>query len=48
VPDSWLSPIAANAATFLNWFSKQRCYELIYNDNSEMISEVHKLYSDEL
>ena len=48
VPDSWLSPIAANAATFLNWFSKQRCYELIYNDNSEMISEVHKLYSNEL
>ena len=48
VPDSWLSPIAANAATFLDWFSKQPCYELIYNNNSEMISEVHKLYSNEL
>tara|TARA_B100000767_G_C19732597_1_gene522400 strand:- start:509 stop:1642 length:1134 start_codon:yes stop_codon:yes gene_type:complete len=46
VPDSWLSPIAANAATFLDWFSKQPCYELIYNDNSEMISEVHKLFEN--
>jgi hypothetical protein len=48
VPDSWLSPIAVNAATFLDWFSKQPCYELIYNDNSEMISEVHKLFDNNL
>jgi len=45
VPDSWLSPLAENAGHFLDWFEKQPCYELIYNDNSEMISEVHKLYS---
>ena len=48
IPDSWLSPLAENAGRFLDWFGKQPCYELIYNDNAEMISEVHKLYSDEL
>ena len=48
IPDSWLSPLAENAGCFLDWFGKQPCYELIYNDNAEMISEVHKLYSDEL
>ena len=48
IPDSWLSPLAENAGCFLDWFGKQPCYELIYNDNAEMISEVHKLYSDKL
>lgn len=48
IPDSWLSPLAENAAAFLDWCSERPCYELIYNDTSEMISEVNKLFNNDL
>lgn len=44
IPDSWLSPIAKNALSFLNWFSSLNCYELQYSNNEEMIAKVSKLF----
>lgn len=48
VPDSWLSPISANAEKFLNWFAEMPCYRLIYSDNQKMLSEVKGLFENEL
>ena len=48
VPDSWLSPEEKNAHIFLNWFSKLNCYQLVYSQNEEMISQVEKLFSNDI
>lgn len=48
VPDSWLSPLAENASVFLDWFTELPCYELTYHNTLEMITEVNKLYAQEL
>ena len=48
VPDSWLSPIVANAEIFLTWFSKLPCYQLTYSDNNKMIETVSKIFNNDL
>jgi hypothetical protein len=48
VPDSWLSPIKENAAIFLDWFDSLDCFELTYSNNNEMVTQVSKLFKDEL
>jgi hypothetical protein len=48
VPDTWISPIVKNAKAFLDWFSDKPCYRLIYSDNERMVSEIKKLFNDDL
>ncbi|WP_420551324.1 hypothetical protein [Tenacibaculum aiptasiae] len=48
VPDSWLSPIAANAEIFLTWFAKLPCYQLTYSNNNKMIETVSKIFNNDL
>lgn len=44
IPESWLSPLAANSKLFLEWAQKLQCYELIYSDNTMAVSEFSKLF----
>ncbi len=48
VPDAWISPLANNAQTFLDWFSKLPCYQLTYADTPKMIATVTQIFNDEL
>lgn len=47
VPDSWLSPLPANAARFLDWFIDLPCYRLIYSDNEKMVQAICELFGHE-
>ncbi len=47
VPDSWLSPLEANASQFLDWFLALPCYRLTYSDNEKMVVAVHELFDHE-
>ena len=48
VPDSWISPKKENAHAFLNWFDHLACYQLTYSNTKQMVTEVSKLFKDEL
>lgn len=48
VPDSWISPKKENAHAFLNWFDHLACYQLTYSNTKKMVTEVSKLFKDEL
>ena len=48
VPDAWISHLAHNAQTFLDWFSKLPCYQLTYADTPKMIATVTQIFNDEL
>jgi len=48
VPDAWLSPIAENAAVFLDWFVGLNCYQITYSDNAKMIAAVSKIFKGNL
>ena len=48
VPDSWRSPVEANAGRFLDWFLDLPCYRLTYSDNEKMVAEIQKIFNDEL
>ena len=48
VPDSWISPKKENAHAFLNWFDLLACYQLTYSNTKQMVTEVSKLFKDEL
>lgn len=44
IPESWLSPLAPNAALFLEWLQELTCYELSYSDNSMAVSKFSELF----
>ena len=46
IPDSWISPIPENAASFLNWLKQISFYELTYSNNEEVILKFQKLLND--
>ena len=48
IPDSWLSPLAENAAIFLDWFESLHCYQITYSDNQKMIETVQKIFDNDL
>jgi len=48
VPDSWISSVPQNAATFLEWFEKLPCYQLTYSNNELMYSAIKRIFGDEL
>ena len=48
VLDSWISPMAANAQQFLDWFSSLNNYQLTYSNNNEMIEKVSKTFNNDL
>ena len=48
VPDSWISSVPQNAATFLEWFEKLPCYQLTYSNNELMYSAIKCIFEDEL
>lgn len=48
VPDSWISPIEANAEKFLNWFKHLPCYELTYSDNRQMLDTVQNIFDEKI
>lgn len=48
IPDSWLSPLAKNAAFFMEWFAKLSCYSLTYSDNDSMFKCVKELYKNDV
>lgn len=43
IPDSWLSPIEANAKLFLDWLKTVQCYELHYADNAYASLQIKNL-----
>lgn len=44
IPESWISPLAPNAALFLEWLQELTCYELSYSDNSMAVSKFSGLF----
>jgi len=48
VPDSWISSVPQNAATFLEWFEKLPCYQLTYSNNELMYSAIKRIFEDDL
>ena len=48
VPDSWISSVPQNAATFLEWFEQLPCYQLTYSNNELMYSAIKRIFEDEL
>ena len=48
VPDSWISSIPKNAATFLDWFEQLPCYQLTYSNNELMYSAIKRIFEDDL
>jgi len=44
IPDSWLSPLKANALSFMDWLKTQKFYKLTYSNPNEMIAEMDKLF----
>ena len=44
IPESWLSPLAPNAALFLEWLQELTCYELNYSDNILAVSKFSELF----
>jgi len=48
IPDSWISPLEKNAATFLEWFLELPCYQLTYSNNIKMIETVANIFNDDL
>ncbi|OBX25508.1 hypothetical protein LX77_02544 [Gelidibacter algens] len=44
IPESWLSPLAPNAALFLEWLQELTCYELTYADNAVAVSKFSELF----
>ena len=48
IPDSWISPLPENAASFLDWFLSLPCYNLTYSDNELMIAAIEKIFTDDL
>ncbi len=48
IPDSWLSPLSGNVKRFLDWFAEMPCYQMVYSDNSKMVSAVEKLFKSGL
>ncbi len=48
VPDSWISSIPKNAATFLDWFEQLPCYQLTYSNNELMYSAIKCIFEDDL
>lgn len=45
IPESWLSPLAANAERFLDWLKEVQCFELHYSDNTTAVSQFKKLFA---
>ncbi|MFN0729765.1 phosphoenolpyruvate carboxykinase (ATP) [Polaribacter gochangensis] len=48
IPDSWISPLEKNVATFLEWFLELPCYQLTYSNNIKMIETVANIFNDDL
>ena len=48
IPDSWISPLEANAERFLDWFLDLPCYQLTYSNSEEMVIAIQKLFNDDL
>jgi len=46
VPDSWISPLEANAKRFLDWFNRLPCYQLTYSNNKAMVKTITKLFDE--
>ncbi|WP_196885487.1 hypothetical protein [Aureivirga sp. CE67] len=46
VPESWLYDSEENAEVFLDFFKNTPCYNLVYSDNSKMISIVKNLFQN--
>ncbi|HUH29184.1 hypothetical protein [Gelidibacter sp.] len=45
IPESWLSPLAANAQLFLDWLQDLECFELQYADNDFAVSQFKTLFN---
>ncbi|MDB4064901.1 hypothetical protein N9536_03870, partial [Flavobacteriaceae bacterium] len=48
VPDSWISKVSENAASFLTWFSNLPCYQLTYSNNEMMYATIKSIFEEEL
>ena len=48
VPDSWISSVPQNAATFLEWFEQLPCYQLTFSNNELMYSAIKRIFEDDL
>ncbi len=48
VPDSWISNVSENAASFLTWFSNLPCYQLTYSNNEMMYATIKSIFEEEL
>ncbi|GGG60058.1 hypothetical protein [Bizionia arctica] len=46
IPDSWLSPIAENAAYFLDWLETCHFYKLTYSDSNSVVLKIKSLIDE--
>lgn len=48
IPDSWISPLPANASFFLDWFSELPCYQMTYSNNQKMVTAIKNMFRNEI